>query len=100
MTGQLPCLVQARHLLEAPAPIHKPILTSMRRPPPGLMPAGHQANMFCRPEQGVQPTMGMKCKLTSVPSLHTKASKLPPSSLESRPAEAIKPPSGTLNSRS
>ncbi|KAG2071839.1 hypothetical protein BDR04DRAFT_1142121 [Suillus decipiens] len=86
-----------------PAPIHKPILTGVRRPPPGLVPGGLKANMFCKPEQGVQPTLGMKGKLTSVLGLRIKATEPPRSPLEmyapSQPAQAIKPPSRTLKSR-
>ncbi|KAG2362065.1 hypothetical protein BDR07DRAFT_1074143 [Suillus spraguei] len=85
-----------------PAPIHKLILTDVRHPPPGLTSAGPKANMFCKPERGVQPTMSMQCKLTNVLSLHTKAAEPPRSPLRhiSRPAEAINPPSRTLESRS
>ncbi|KAG2355941.1 hypothetical protein BDR07DRAFT_488877 [Suillus spraguei] len=74
-----------------PAPIHKPILTGVRRPPPGLMPAGLKANIFCKPEQGVQPTLGMKGKLTSVLGLRTKATEPPRSPLEIR-APSVKIP--------
>ncbi|KAG2069071.1 hypothetical protein BDR04DRAFT_1157151, partial [Suillus decipiens] len=51
-------------------------VSGVRRPPPGLMPAGSKANMFCKPEQGT------KYKLTSVLSLHTKATEPPRSPLE------------------
>jgi hypothetical protein len=88
---------------EQAAPIHKPILTGVRRPPPGLMPADLKASMFCKPEQGVHPTLGMKGKITSVLGLRTKATEPPGSSLEacmpSQSAQTIKPPSGTLKSR-
>lgn len=86
-----------------PAPIHKPILTGVRRPPPGLMPADLKASMFCKPEEGAHPTLGMKGKLTSVLGLRTKATEPPRSPVEtympSQPAQTIKPSSGTLKSR-
>lgn len=86
-----------------PAPIHKPILTGVRRPPPGLMPADPKADVFCKYEQGVHPTLGMKSKLTSVLGLRTKVtepSRLPlETSMPSQPAQTIKPPNGTLKSR-
>ncbi|KAG2071829.1 hypothetical protein BDR04DRAFT_1142118 [Suillus decipiens] len=85
-----------------PAPIHKPILSSVRRPP-GVMPVNLKPNMFCKPEQGVQPTLGMKGKLPSVLGPRTKATQPARSPLEmytpSQPTQAIKPPSGTLKSR-
>ncbi|KAG1895433.1 uncharacterized protein F5891DRAFT_1058404 [Suillus fuscotomentosus] len=84
------------------ASIHKPILTGVRRPPPGLMPADLKANVFCKPEQGIRPTLGMKNKLTSVLGLRTKATEPPHSPLEmcmpSQPVQT-KPSSGTLKSR-
>ncbi|KAG2149042.1 uncharacterized protein EDB93DRAFT_1143281 [Suillus bovinus] len=84
------------------AQIHRPTLTGVRRPPPGLIPADLMANIFCKPEQGVRPTLGMKGKLTSVLGLRTKATEPPRSPLEicmpSEPAQT-KPPSGVLKSR-
>ncbi|KAG2071827.1 hypothetical protein BDR04DRAFT_1154100 [Suillus decipiens] len=61
------------------APIHKPILSS-RRPPPGLMLANLKPNIFCKPEQDVQPMPGMKGKLTSFLGLRTETTE-PPRSL-------------------
>lgn len=85
-----------------PAPIHKPVLSGVRRPPLGLMPADLKANVLCKPEQGVRPTLGMKGKLTSVLGLRTKTTE-PRSPLDmcipSQPAQTIKPPSGMLKSR-
>ncbi|KAG1863482.1 hypothetical protein C8R48DRAFT_672976 [Suillus tomentosus] len=82
--------------------IHKPILTGVRRPPPGLIPADLKANVFCKPEQGIRPTLGMKSKLTSVLGLRTKATEPPHLPLEmcmpSQPVQT-KPSSGTLKSR-
>ncbi|KAG1759304.1 hypothetical protein EDD22DRAFT_145591 [Suillus occidentalis] len=86
-----------------PAPIHKPILTGVRRPPPGLMPADPKASLFCKYEQGAHPTLGMKSKLTSVLGLRTKVTEpsRPPleTAMPSQPAQTIKPPNGTLKSR-
>ncbi|KAG2131387.1 hypothetical protein DEU56DRAFT_981950 [Suillus clintonianus] len=86
-----------------PALIHKPVLTGVRRPPPGHMPADLKSNMFCKPEEGVRPVLGVRGKLTSVLGLRTKATEPPRSPLEtcmpSQPAQTIKPPSGTLKSR-
>ncbi|KAG0693817.1 hypothetical protein DFH29DRAFT_1006898 [Suillus ampliporus] len=49
-----------------PIPIHKPILTGVRRPP-GLMPADLKANIYIfKPEECVRPSLGVKGKLASV----------------------------------
>ncbi|KAG0693372.1 hypothetical protein DFH29DRAFT_964448 [Suillus ampliporus] len=84
-------------------PIHKPILTGVRRPPPGLMPADLKANVFCKPEEGVRATLGMKGKLTSVLGLRTKATEPLRSPIEtcipSQPAQTSKPASATIKSR-
>ncbi|KAG1722213.1 uncharacterized protein EDB91DRAFT_1174989 [Suillus paluster] len=86
-----------------PVPIHKPVLTGVRRPPPGLMPADFKANMFCKPEEGVRPSLGVKGKLTSVLGLRTKATEPLRSPIETYmpppPAQTLKLASGTIKSR-
>ena len=60
-------------------PVHKPVLTGVRRPPPGLMPP-----LQVRPgaEENVRPALSVKGKLTSVLGLRTKTIESPRSSFE------------------
>ncbi|OAX41491.1 hypothetical protein K503DRAFT_863815 [Rhizopogon vinicolor AM-OR11-026] len=81
-------------------PVHKPILTGVRRPPPGLMPALVKAKPA---EESVRPAPSVKSKLTSVLGLRTKATEPPHSPFEacmpSQLAQTEKPLGGTVRSR-
>ncbi|KAJ8587004.1 hypothetical protein M405DRAFT_864130 [Rhizopogon salebrosus TDB-379] len=81
-------------------PIHIPVLTGVRRPPPGAMPALVRAKPAA--QEGVRPAL--RSKITSVLGLRTKATEPPYSPLEactpSQPAQMEKPPvGGTVRSR-
>ncbi|KAG0695353.1 hypothetical protein DFH29DRAFT_1083395 [Suillus ampliporus] len=105
MTRQSPRLVRVRHLLESasvrrsrwyqlsPVPLHNPVLTRVRRPS-GLMATDLEENMFCKPEEGVRPTRGVKGNLARILGLRTKSTEPPRPPIEtcmpSQPAQTSK----------